>query len=233
MSPCRKFRPPTGPNSPAQKNPASAAPSSARDTIFASWSASGNRRVPLPLQVKSSAPAGRPARLGHRLLQQRSQLLVGRRRVPQVEADRLAHLDAVPNGQRARVRVDADHAADQEVALPVLALVLVDDAAHLQPSAASSRSGGASEDSASSRRSSGGARRARAGSCPAPSSPRTTPRRAGTPATRAYAAPCSWAVARRPRPRAAPRRRETGSLRPAPTRRWPGPPRRPDVARGR
>jgi hypothetical protein len=60
---CRKFCPPTGPSSPAQKNPATGISPSSAASSPASWSGSVNIRDPRPLQVNSRAPAaGRPPR---------------------------------------------------------------------------------------------------------------------------------------------------------------------------
>ena len=58
MKPCRWLRPPTGPISPAAKNPATAgrAVRARPCTARTSWSASGNIVVPRPLQENSSAP---------------------------------------------------------------------------------------------------------------------------------------------------------------------------------
>src|SRR5690242_3177285 len=58
VKPCRWDRAPTGPISPAAKNPATGAPDSAASAASASWSAVPNIARPRPLQVNISAPAG-------------------------------------------------------------------------------------------------------------------------------------------------------------------------------
>src|SRR5205085_678295 len=60
VNPCRKLSPPTGPISPAAKNPAAGAPASSRCSAPASWSGAPNMSRPRPLQVNTTAPAGPP-----------------------------------------------------------------------------------------------------------------------------------------------------------------------------
>ena len=61
------------------------------------------------------------------------EVLVGRARVAHLEADRTADLDDVAGGERADLRIGADHSADQEVAAFVLVGVLVHGDADQQP----------------------------------------------------------------------------------------------------
>ena len=125
---CRKFCPPTGPSSPAQKNPATGISPSISAISPASWSGSANSREPRPLQVNSRAPAARrPPRAAGARVQGAPQILVGRVGVPDVELHGLAHLHLVAHRDGARLGVGADDAADQEVTLARLGLVLVDD----------------------------------------------------------------------------------------------------------
>ena len=87
---------------------------------------------PRPLQVNSSAPAAgcraeRVALARERL----AQVLVGDRRVAHVQAHDLADAHALAGRDRPRLLVGADDRAHEEVAAPVLGLVLVDhDAEH-------------------------------------------------------------------------------------------------------
>src|SRR3954449_9877812 len=58
VNPWRNGSPPTGPISPAAKNPAAGAPANSSSSASASWSGTPNIERPRPLQVKTSAPAG-------------------------------------------------------------------------------------------------------------------------------------------------------------------------------
>ena len=128
VKPCRKFRPPIGPDlaraeRAGQRHRSRAAPR--RPT--ASWSGSANRWVPRPLHVKSSAPAPRHA------VEQAPQVLVGGVRVAHLELHGLADLDLLADRERAGRLVDAEQVADEEVAALEVETVLVDDETDVQP----------------------------------------------------------------------------------------------------
>jgi hypothetical protein len=65
-------------------------------------------------------------------VQQRMQVFVGRRRVPNVELDGLPDADIIRNGQGAAVAVQSQDVSNQEIAPLKLALMLVDDPADVQ-----------------------------------------------------------------------------------------------------
>ena len=62
-----------------------------------------------------------------------AQVVVGRDRVAHLELHGRADLDLVAHGDRADVAVAAEHGADEEVAAVEVDLVLVDDAAEVDP----------------------------------------------------------------------------------------------------
>ena len=90
---CRKYSPPTGPISPAAKNPAAGAPASSAAIASASWSGLPNMPEPRPLQANTSAPAGAAAaeRL-HPDPERPVQVAVGARGVAGVQAHDLARV---------------------------------------------------------------------------------------------------------------------------------------------
>ena len=126
MNPWRKFWPPTGPISPAQKPPAAGTAPRSSATTPASWSGTPNSRCPRPLHVKSNAAVGLLVR------EQRPEVLVGGGGVADVELDGLADGDLLADRDRAGLAVGADHVADEEVAAAELRSVLVDDDAEVQ-----------------------------------------------------------------------------------------------------
>ncbi len=126
MKPWRKFRPPTGPISPAQNAPAAGIGPSSSLTTPASWSGTPKRWRPRPLQVNTErGPGVDPA-------EELTEVLVGRRGVAHVELHGLADGHLVADRERARLLVGAQDVAHQEVPARELGLVLVDDEAHVQ-----------------------------------------------------------------------------------------------------
>ena len=99
-----------GPISPAAKQPAVGMGPRRSTIAAASWSGPPNRRVPRPVQVNSRAasalqPASVPA-----------QILVGCRRVAQVELDGHPDRHDVTDGDGSASAVGSEDLADQEVA---------------------------------------------------------------------------------------------------------------------
>ena len=132
---CRKCSPPTGPISPAAKNPAAGAPSSASATASASWSGAPN--MSRPAAVAGEHQRARRRR-GRRARSSRISSASRRSRsalsgVAGVQAHDLAGVDVGGDGDLARRRVGADQAAHEEVALHVVGLVGVDHDADQQP----------------------------------------------------------------------------------------------------
>ncbi len=90
-----------------------------------------NIAEPRPLQENSSAPSTRPSGLDVGV-EQLVEVLVGRLRVADLEADRTADLHDVPDGHRLPFGVDAQDAPDEEVAPFVAFGVLVHGHADLE-----------------------------------------------------------------------------------------------------
>ena len=92
VNPWRKFRPPTGPSSPAAKNPAIGTGPRCSVSTRTSWWGAPNSRVPRPLQVKTRAASAR------RAVDQRVEVLVGGGGVAEMEL----HGRADRHGRRRR-----------------------------------------------------------------------------------------------------------------------------------
>ena len=158
VNPCRKLRPPTGPISPAAKNPAAGIPprsscDGARVVVGHAEHLRGRGRC---RRTAARRPARRPDSAVIRNAQRPAQILVRRARVAGVQADDLTRLDRRRRPRRRRSTVGAEHAAHQKVALLVL---------RLAPGRSRPRSAGRRR-SASARGAS--ARRSRSRSSPAP-----------------------------------------------------------------
>jgi hypothetical protein len=116
------------------KKPAAGAPPSSEATASASWPGTPNIPEPRPLHANTSAPAGcRPPSASIRTLERLVQVAVGAGGVARVQPHDLAgpHLGAERDLPGVRIR--AHEPADEEVALHVLRLVVVDHDPHQQP----------------------------------------------------------------------------------------------------
>ena len=129
VKPCRKLRPPTGPISPAQNAPASG--TRPEEIVDERGVVVGATEEPGP------APVAREQQRGVAVdrCEEQPEVLVGRGRVAHLELHGLADLEAVADGERTVVLVDAEQVADEEVAATELEAVLVDDDAEMQPAA--------------------------------------------------------------------------------------------------
>ena len=100
-------------------------------TAWTSWSAVPNRSAPRPVQENSSAPATSPRHGGEQPVEVVARAL----RVAHLQLHGPADRDDVADDEAVPLRVDTDHAADQEVAETVLVGVLVHGDAELQAAA--------------------------------------------------------------------------------------------------
>ena len=112
--PVDEILPPTGPSSPAAKNPATGVAGIASAAAPMSWQGFSNSRLPRPLQLNSSPPAG--GARGLLRVQHHGQVLAGGLGVAGVELHGLPGPHVVGNADRAALLVDPDHVADQEIA---------------------------------------------------------------------------------------------------------------------
>ncbi len=131
VKPCKKFRPPIGPISPWANRPATGTSPKISCTARASWCGLGKSRVPRPLHVNSSAPAG-PWVVCDWAAEQFSQVFVGGPGIAHMELHGLARPDKVANPDRARLPIGADHVADQKIAARELVAIFADRAAEVQ-----------------------------------------------------------------------------------------------------
>ncbi len=126
VKPWRKFLPATGPISPLQKKPATGIEPISSRKVRASWSGSPKRPMPRPLQEQSSAPAtSRPSSSRRALLSSARRSSSAARGVAHLELHRLALARHGTDGDGARLAVEADDVADEEVAAVELVAVLV------------------------------------------------------------------------------------------------------------
>ncbi len=132
VKPWRKFWPPTGPNSPWAKKPASGiVPTSAENRPRVMIGPAKEARAPAIATEKERGGRGRFVHLFINL-QKCVQILIGGGRVAHMKLDRLPDAHAVGDRQGAGRVVQAHDIADQKIAAAKSVLILADDAADVQ-----------------------------------------------------------------------------------------------------
>ena len=124
VKPCRNDSPPTGPISPAAKNPAAGAPAAPRRPPRRRGRRAPNMPAPAAVAGEQQRTRGRaPAERGHADAERLAQVAVGAGGVARVQPHDLARVDVGGDRHLPGRGIGADEPAHEEVALHVLGLV--------------------------------------------------------------------------------------------------------------